>query len=70
MTRIDFKLPSYCHLLFLSCPGSHWLQLPGSAHLWDPSACGHTPYRRNYYTVLAQNLGGSFALEFKSLFEL
>lgn len=67
MTRTGFKLPSYCHLLFLPTPrkppaSTAMLSTPlGPQCMQFPP-----PHCRKNYIVLAQNLGGSFTLKFQS----
>lgn len=70
MTRTGFKLPSYCHLLFLPTPrkppaSTAMLSTPlGPQCMQFPP-----PHCRKNYIVLAQNLGDSFALKFQSSFK-
>lgn len=70
MTRIDFKLPSYCHLLFLPMPRKPLASTVRLCMPLGPQCMWPHPHCRSYHTVLAQNLGGSFALKFKSLFRV
>lgn len=70
MTRIDFKPPSYCHLLFLPMPRKPLTSTARLCSPLGPQCMWPHPHCRNYYTVLAQNMGGSIALKFKHLFKL